>query len=114
MSTAAQAKKQAALAALSVADEVAKGVITPAHLEQTAADECQVLFGQVIGPDDPLWPVQVHVAKQVLSLGGVPADELAEWLAVTRAAEPAADAVREPAWIEQALAATDAAEEEEP
>lgn len=109
MSTVA-ARKHAVAAALSVADEVAKGILAPASLDVAAEAECRALFGMVVGPTDPLWELHVDVARQVLSLDGVPADELAEWLAVRRSTETP----RGPSWIEQALAAIDAAEEEEP
>ncbi|MEH3142511.1 MAG: flagellar hook-length control protein [Mycobacterium kyogaense] len=79
---------QAAIkAAMAVAGDVAEGRLSAAQLEQVAAAECRGLFGQVIGPDDPLWPLQLDVARGVLAAGGVPANELAEWLAVQRQAE---------------------------
>lgn len=84
MSTVVQAKKLAVEAALSVADEVAKGVVSARDLEGAAEAECRALFGMVVGVGDPLWGLHVDVARQVLSLGGVPANELAEWLAVAR------------------------------
>jgi hypothetical protein len=31
-----------------------------------------------------MWEVQVEVARAVLATGGIPADELSEWLAVAR------------------------------
>lgn len=71
-------------AAASVARDVADGKLAAANLEAAAAAECRALFGTVAGPDDPLWPLQVDIARQVLALDGVPADELAEWLAVAR------------------------------
>lgn len=99
MSTVA-ARKHAVNAALSVADEVAKGVLAPDSLDVAAEAECRALFGAVVGPADPLWELHVDVARQVLSLDGVPADELAEWLAVRRSTgQP-----RGPSWIETALA----------
>ena len=39
--------------------------------------ECRELFGTVL-------PLHVDIARQVLALDGMPADELAEWLAVAR------------------------------
>lgn len=99
-----QAKRNAVNAALDVADDVAKGNLDPADLEAAAVEECRRLFATVTGPEDPLWGVHVAVARQVLAVGGgIPADEIAEWLAVTRSAEAAAG-VRERSWIEQALA----------
>ena len=71
-------------AAMSVADDAAQGRVSPAALEQQAVTECRELFGTVAGADDPLWPLHVDIARQVLALDGMPADELAEWLAVAR------------------------------
>jgi hypothetical protein len=71
-------------AASSVARDAAEGRLSPAALEQHAVTECRGLFGTVAGPDDPLWSLHLDVARQVLALDGVPADELAEWLAVAR------------------------------
>lgn len=77
-------------AASSVARDVADGKLNPADLEAQAVAELQQLVGQVVGPGDPIWELQVQIARGVLALGGVPADELAEWLAVARqrAGEP--------------------------
>lgn len=84
-------------AASSIARDVADGRLSPAALEQQAASECRELFGTVAGPGDPLWALHLDVARQVLALDGVPADELAEWLAVTRhrAGEPVSQPVPE-------------------
>ncbi|OBF56721.1 flagellar hook-length control protein [Mycobacterium sp. 852002-53434_SCH5985345] len=71
-------------AAASVARDVADGKLNPADLEAQTAAELRQLFGAVIGEDDVAWPVQLDVCRQVLALGGVPADELSEWLAVAR------------------------------
>lgn len=107
-----EAMRAAVDAALAVADDVANGRVSPSQLEAAAAEECQALFGAVVGAGDALWELHVDVARQVLALGGVPANELAEWLAVTRAAEAEAEAESEAgaapesggSWIEQALA----------
>ena len=53
-------------------------------MDRVAADECRDLFGVVDGPNDALWSLHVGIARQVLALGGVPADELSEWIAVAR------------------------------
>lgn len=74
-------------AAMSVAKDVVNGELDPDDLVDQAAAECKKLFGQVIGPGDPLWELQVGVARRVLALDGVPANELAEWLAVHRDAK---------------------------
>jgi hypothetical protein len=79
-------------AASSVARDVADGRLDLADLDATAVAQCRALFGTVAGPGDPLWALHLDVARQVLALDGVPADELAEWLAVARqrAGEPVA------------------------
>lgn len=71
-------------AAASVGRDVAEGRLEPSELDGAVADECRTLFGTVAGPEDALWSVHLNVARQVLALGGVPADELSEWLAVAR------------------------------
>ncbi len=71
-------------AATSVARDAAEGRLAPLDLEQHAVTECRGLFGTVAGPGDPLWSLHLDVARQVLALDGIPADELAEWLAVAR------------------------------
>lgn len=83
-------KRDVIESAMSIADDAAQGRLDPAALEAQAVAELRKLFGAVVGPDDSAWPVQLDVARQVLALGGVPADELAEWLAVERqrAGEP--------------------------
>jgi len=78
------AKRDAINAAMSVADDVAAGRLSPADLDQTLVETCKVLLGDVVGPSDPLWSLQVDVARQVLAVGGIPAGELAEWTAVAR------------------------------
>lgn len=98
------AKMAAVDAALVVAEDIAEGRITATTLEQAALAECRQLVGRVIGPDDPLWPLQVDVARQCLAVGGwITADELAEWVAVYRAVEPPPAPVRGRSWIEVAL-----------
>jgi hypothetical protein len=82
------ARKAGVDAAMSVAEDVATGRLDTAQLDAAVAAECRALFARVEGPDDPLWELHVEVARQVLAVGGgIPAGELAEWLAVTRAAE---------------------------
>lgn len=71
-------------AAMSVARDVAEGRLDPENIGRAAAAECRELFGVVAGPMDALWPMHLDIARQVLALGGVPADELTEWLAVAR------------------------------
>lgn len=110
MSARQDAKRAVIDAALTVADDVAQGRMDPTQLDAIAAAECRDLFGHVAGPDDPLWELHVDVARQVLGVGGVPAAELAEWLAVARTTEgnsPESPDSSGPSWIEQALAAMD-------
>ncbi|EHI13167.1 hypothetical protein [Mycolicibacterium thermoresistibile] len=100
------AQQAAIKSAMAVARDVAEGRLQPDQLDALAADECRALFGTVVGAGDALWELHVDVARQVLALGGVPANELAEWLAVTRAAEAEAEPEAEVggSWIERALA----------
>lgn len=71
-------------AASSVARDIADGRLSPTELEHQAVAELREMVGTVVGPDDPVWSLQCDIARQVLALDGVPADELAEWLAVAR------------------------------
>lgn len=74
--------------AAAVARDAAEGRLNSAALDAAVADECRESFGVVAGPeDDPLWPLHVDIARQVLALGGVSADELTEWTAVARRRE---------------------------
>ncbi|WP_078313537.1 hypothetical protein [Mycobacteroides chelonae] len=77
-------KRDVVTAAMSIADDVASGKLAPEHLEAQAVTELRDLVGTVVGEDDPLWPLQLQVTSGVLAAGGVPTDELAEWLAVQR------------------------------
>lgn len=84
------AETQSAIkSAMSVARDVAEGRIAPAQLAAAAVAECRALFGVVAGVEDPLWALQVDVARQVLAAGGIPVGELAEWLAVAKTRESA-------------------------
>lgn len=71
-------------AAASIARDVADGRLTPADLEHQAVAELHQLVGEVVGHGDPVWPLQVQIARGVLAAGGIPGDELSEWLAVAR------------------------------
>lgn len=95
-------KHDAIEAAMSVADDVAQGRLDPATLEQQAVTELRELFAVVVGPDDPLWPVQLDVARGVLAAGGLDASELSEWAAVARRRDnpEAAEALRTPVPID--------------
>ncbi len=85
------AREHTIKAAMSVARDVADGNLAPASLDQVVVSECRALFGTVTGPDDPLWDLHVEIARQVLARGGVPADELSEWVAVARSRTEAAE-----------------------
>lgn len=80
-------------AAMSIARDAAEGKLDPARLDERLADELGRLFSDVVGQDDSLWPLQLDVARQVIALGGVPADELNEWAAALRHrdAEPSSE-----------------------
>ncbi|MCP9271136.1 flagellar hook-length control protein [Mycolicibacterium arenosum] len=82
-------------AASSIARDVAEGALSPTALQDQAVAELREMVGTVVGPDDPAWSLQCDIARQVLALDGVPADELAEWLAVAR--QRAGEAVSTPA-----------------
>jgi hypothetical protein len=82
-----QSKAQAVEAAMSVANDITDGRLSPADLERTALDECRRLFGTVTGPENPLWSLHVEVCRQVLALRGIPANELSEWLGRARWSE---------------------------
>lgn len=71
-------------AAMAVAKDAAEGRLDPTAVDAELTERCRQLFAVVVGPGDPLWPVQVDVARQVLATSGVPADELHEWSAVAR------------------------------
>lgn len=71
-------------AASSIARDVAEGALSPTALQDQAVAELREMVGTVVGPDDPAWSLQCDIARQVLALDGVPADELAEWMAVAR------------------------------
>lgn len=85
------ATAQAITSAMTVAQDVADGRVSATDLEQVAVAECRRLFATVIGGDDPLFGLQVEVARRVLDRGGLSVDELAEWVTVLRRRE---DAVR--------------------
>lgn len=79
-------------AAASIARDAAAGRLEVSALDAKLEAACRDLAGTVVGPADPLWALQVDIARQVLSHGGVPTTELAEWLAVQRRREnPNAD-----------------------
>lgn len=81
-------------AATSVARDVSDGKLDPATLEQQLVTELCELFGTVVGAGDPLWDLQIDVARGVLAAGGIEANELSEWAAVAHRREnPDAEAL---------------------
>lgn len=109
MTSRKDAAKATVTAALQIAEEVTAGQLDPLALQLAAVAECRNLFARVDGPEDPLWSLHVEITRQVLAVGGgIPVDELAEWVAVYRAAEAdrvaaLAEVDRGPSWIEAAL-----------
>jgi hypothetical protein len=80
----ATTKRDVVDAAMSIAKDAAEGRLSPAELDAAVVEECRELFGIVVGEGDPMWPVQVEVARAVLAAGGISIDEQVEWLAVAR------------------------------
>ncbi|BBY84693.1 flagellar hook-length control protein [Mycolicibacterium tokaiense] len=74
-------------AAMGIAKDAAEGRLGPTDLEAELQVELRNLLGVVVGPDDPAWPVQLDVARAVIAAGGIPTDELSEWVAVQRRRE---------------------------
>jgi hypothetical protein len=66
---------------------VSEGRLTAATMAEAAVRRCREVFGQCNGPTDPLWPVHVDICRQVFGHGGLPASEVAQWLAVARSRE---------------------------
>lgn len=71
-------------AAASVARDAAEGRLSPGTMEQQLVTELRELVGVVVGPDDPLWGLQIEVARGVLAAGGIGHQEVSEWAAVLR------------------------------
>ncbi|MEZ0341763.1 hypothetical protein ACAG25_17490 [Mycobacterium sp. pV006] len=84
MSAPGTSKRDAINAAMSVADDVAQNKLDPSSLDAALADELRELFGDVVGQNDSLWPLQLDVARRVIALGGISPDELSEWAAALR------------------------------
>lgn len=79
-------KRDAADAALSVAEDIAAGRLDPAALEAELVAEMSALIDADHEPGSPLGALQVAVARRVLARGDLlPADELREWVAVSEA-----------------------------
>lgn len=76
--------------------EVTEGRLTSATMADRAVQRCREVFGQCDGPTDPLWSVHVEICRSVLGHTGLPASELAQWLAVARNHENPGDAGTSP------------------
>jgi hypothetical protein len=76
--------------------EVSEGKLTAATMADRAVQRCRKVFGQCDGPTDHLWPVHVDLCRAVLGHAGIPASELAQWLAVARNHEDPCGAVDYP------------------
>lgn len=83
-------KRDAVDAAMTVAEQIADGRLDPSALQAQTVIELRELVGTVLGEGDPLFDLQCQIARGVLAADGIPASELAEWLAVARnrAGEP--------------------------
>ncbi len=77
-------KKDSVAAALSVAEDIGSGKLSPADLEAQLVAEVTALFSVVADEGDPLRPVQIESARAVLAAGLISATELAEWSSVAR------------------------------
>lgn len=75
-------KRDAVEAAMSVADDVAEGRLSPDDLERQAVEELRQLVGEVVGPGDPIWPLQCEIASQAVALGAIEPNTLREWATV--------------------------------
>jgi hypothetical protein len=83
MSAGAGTGKGAAVdAALGLAEDIAAGQLDPARLDAELAAACRSLVGVVVGPGDPLFGLQIDIARQTIACGGLTTDELREWIAV--------------------------------
>jgi hypothetical protein len=71
-------------AAMGVARDIAEGRLAGGQVDAEAVSACRALAFTVVDSSDPLWPDQCEVARQIIAAGGIPANELSEWLAVQR------------------------------
>lgn len=84
MTSTQNAEANIVTAAMSVARDAAEGRLSSAQLDAALADELREAFGDVVGDGDSLWQLQLDVARRVIALGGISADELSEWAAALR------------------------------
>jgi hypothetical protein len=80
-------KRDAVAAAMSIAEDVTSGAVDPGQLQAQLVAECRALVGDVRGPEDPIWPVQLDVCRAVLAAGGLSSGELLEWASVQKRRE---------------------------
>lgn len=96
-------------ATMAIARGLTEGTLRVEDMHARAVARCEELMGTVIGPASPVWALQQKVARGVLAVDGIPADELAEWLAVTRAKQGVTGPGPPPvSWVERALAEDEA------
>ena len=62
----AQSRREFADGAMRLARDAAEGRIDPDDMVPAFLDETRELCGQVIGPGDPMWTVQVEITRDVL------------------------------------------------
>lgn len=70
--------------AMSVARDAAEGRLDPAALQRELLAEMSRVLDTDAEPGSELAALQVSVCRRVLARGGIPASEVAEWLAVAR------------------------------
>jgi hypothetical protein len=87
MSTPTTTQADVVTAAMGLAKDVAEGRLAVDDLEQQAVSELRALVGDVRGPGDSAWELQVQIARGVLALGGIALTEVLEWAAVMRRRE---------------------------
>lgn len=80
----AQSRREFADGAMRLARDAAEGRIDPDDMVPAFLDETRELCGQVIGPGDPMWTVQVEITRDVLGLGGIPYDEMVAYVEIAR------------------------------
>ena len=68
-------KQDIIASAAAVASDAAEGRLDQAALEAEVTTACRELVGTVVGEGDPLWPLQVGIARGVLAAHGLPAAE---------------------------------------
>lgn len=95
-------------AAMSVATEAAEGRLHPNELERQAVAELSALMLIEPEPGSDLEALQADSARRVLARGGIPADEVAEWLAVQRRRENPDEADTDPPAVQAVLLAVPA------